>query len=228
MDMRDLLRRSGAIISDSHFVLTSGRHSNAYINMRVLAGHTIELLSIGRALAEVIGCHENKTYLDACRVVIVGPETLGRTLADFSVSDLFSSYGKGGRFFAWCEMKKADDGCEWAEWNPKLDFSEIIKGARVYIVDDLLTTGKSIKLVVQLVEKTGGTVSGVAVAVRRDPEVTAETIGVPWLSALFDVTLETYDAESCPLCGKKIPMRLRPGHGHEWIGDHPGYPYHSE
>jgi orotate phosphoribosyltransferase len=125
-------------------------------------------------------------------------------------------------------MKKDSEGNDIAEWNPKLNFAEMIDGARCYIVDDLLTTAKSVKLAKQLIEATGGKVEGVVVVVRRSQEVTAEAADVPWLYALLDVdgfnTWAANENEPCVLCQALVPMKLRPGHGHEWAKGHPDYP----
>jgi orotate phosphoribosyltransferase len=222
------LNRFNAVITKSHLVLTSGKHSDGYINLRVLAGHTDVLREIGASIAEAITGRESElattlSDIDIAKpVVIVGPETLGRTLAEFTA--IAGSFG----YFAWCDMKKDVDG-DFAEWNPKLDFPEIINGSICYIVDDLLTTAKSVKLVKQLIEETGGKVEGVVVVVRRDQEVTAEVAGVPWLYPLLDVSgFNIYEADSCPLCAAKKPMKLRPGHGYEWIKDHEDYPVEGQ
>jgi orotate phosphoribosyltransferase len=96
----------------------------------------------------------------------------------------------------------------------------------VTIVDDLLTTGSSIRQVVRLIEEYGGIVVGAAVVVRRSPNVIAEDCNVPELGVLAEAPpgFAAYDPEDCPLCASKVPVVLRPGHGHEWIKEHPGYP----
>lgn len=227
--LKQLLDKFNAGFINSHFVLTSGRHSDGYINLRVLAGNADALFDISASMAEEICQHEYDIDIEGCltvedqkkQVILVGPETLGRTLAEF----ITVSGASIGDYFAWCDMKKDAAGNDIAAWNPKLSFPEMINGARCYIVDDLLTTAKSVKLVKQLIEETGGKVEGVVVVVRRDQEITAETIGVPWLCSLLDVEgFNTYEADSCPLCEALVPMRLRPGHGHEWIKTHEGYP----
>lgn len=227
VSIEQILEDNGAIITDSHLVLSSKKHSDAYVDMRVLAGNTNALLDIAEMISQAISeRHEtSENYLEDLRIVIVGPETLGRTFAEFTAMDIATNYCIYDDVicFAWCEMKKDGDK-EWAEWNPKLNFAELVKGACCYIVDDLLTTAKSVKLVKQLIEESGGAVAGVVVAVRRDPAITAEVIGVPWLECLHEVNLQTYEADTCPLCEAEVPMLLRPGHGHEWIKDHPDYP----
>lgn len=224
--LEGLLNRNNAVITKSHLVLTSGKHSDSYINLRVLAGNTYDLRDICDKIADTIKDHEEKVYDSLSfdeqdkKLVIVGPETLGRTLAEMTaIAGLFE-------FFAWCDMGKDADGNDVALWNPKLNFEDIINGARCYIVDDLLTTAKSVKLVKQLIEKTGGKVEGAVVVVRRSQDVTAETIdNISWLDQLLDVEgFNTYEPIDCPMCEARVPMRLRPGHGHEWIKGREDYP----
>lgn len=219
------LREFNAIITDSHLVLTSEKHSDSYINLRVLAGHVDELYKIGEMIAEAIDKRENDIVNILSdgdyekNIIIVGPETLGRTLAEFT------AIAGGFDYFAWCDMKKDAKDNDIAQWNPKLNFPELVCGKRCYIVDDLLTTAKSLKLTKQLIEETGCKVEGVVVVVRRSQNVTAEIAEVPWLYPLLDVSgFNTYEADSCPLCNDKVPMRLRPGHGYEWIEKNPDYP----
>lgn len=246
--LKRVLVEHNAVITGSHLVLTSGKHSDGYINLRVLAGKTDILIEIAKMLAISIKFHEAEVNTDNDRpIVIVGPETLGRTLAEFT------AIAGGFSYFAWCDMKKGvvNDGLsKWrikrffqkffrsffgiqnepnnedeAIWNQKLNFQEIVKGSRCYIIDDLLTTAKSLKMAKKLIEETGGEVVGASVVVRRSPDVTAETIDIPWLEQLMDVDdLKIHDADDCPFCKQEIPIKLRPGHGHEWIKNNPGYP----
>lgn len=105
-----------------------------------------------------------------------------------------------------------------------MDF-EILSTDLVVIIDDLLTTGSSVTPVIKLVHDSGAEVLGVAVVVRRNPEVTAESLGVPHLWLLKDVDVgETYMPEDCPMCKQGIPLRLRPGHGWKFAKEHPTDP----
>ncbi len=83
----------------------------------------------------------------------------------------------------------------------------IDSGERVLIVDDILTTGGSIRQVMSAVDRQGGTVIGIGVLVDR----TEQTIdfGVPLFSCLRSTTL-AYKPEECPLCAAQIPL-VKPG-----------------
>jgi orotate phosphoribosyltransferase len=111
-----------------------------------------------------------------------------------------------------------------AEFIAKLNFGRLIPGKKIVIVDDLLAAGSSISKVVKAVEKLDGQILGAAVVVRRSRNVTAETCKVPKLITLAEVDGSQSSPEDCELCAKRVPMTLRPGHGHEWIKEHPDYP----
>jgi orotate phosphoribosyltransferase len=229
--LQSKLKAFDAVITNDHLVLTSGNHSDSYVNLRVLEGNVKVLSGIGKLIAAAIEDREKRIedaeiepviptsdYVN--NVVIVGPETMGRTLATFTAAVCdFDNY-------AWCQMKTEFITEEsTALWSPKVDFARLINGARCYIVDDLLTTSKSINMVKKLIEETGGKVEGVVVAVKRSQDITAESIGVPWLYSLLEIDgFASYNANSCPLCKAKVPMRARPGHGHEWLKTHQDYP----
>lgn len=220
---KNILRETEAVITDSHLVLTSGRHSSSYVNLRQLVKFPKHLATVAKEMERQIRIHDSQTIpIIPGEAVIVGPETLGRTFAE-----LISVAGGFG-FLAWADMHKDETGKLTASWNPKLGFEEIIHGNIIYIVDDLLTSGQNVLLVKDLVEKTGGFVEGVVVAARRDRTITADILDVPWLMPLDDIDLgqETYSPESCPLCKAGIHMKRRPGHGHEWEKrpENAGYP----
>ena len=218
-NLMDLLNTGDAVFINKHLVLTSGKHSDGYINLRKLAGKSRNLTAIGYNLCDLI--HEQTKDTDYVKnsFILVGPETMGRSFAHETARAL--NEDEQITDYVWCEAN-ADKTA--MQWNSKMEFAGIVAGQHCIIVDDVLTTAKTLKQTVDLIRATGGIVEGAVVVVRRDPNVTAEIVGIPWISALCEVDLQSYEPDSCPLCQKKIPMMLHPGHGHEWIKDHPGYP----
>ena len=49
----DILRKIGAVITDDHFVYTSGKHGSVYINKDALYPHTAETSEVCRIMAEI-------------------------------------------------------------------------------------------------------------------------------------------------------------------------------
>lgn len=225
-EVREILERNHAMISNAHLVLTNGKHSSGYVNLRQLAGKIDELDDIGSDISDMIlerliSLSSNNqpdspiiSYITG-NIVIVGPETMGRSLAHATTanSDIASI------MYAWC--KPSEDGMQW---DPKLNFADRIKDHHCFIVDDVLTTAKSIKQTADLIRATGGTVEGAVVVVRRNTSITAETIGIPWLESLLDIDLPLYSSDTCPLCQQRVPMWAHLGHGRAWIKNHPDYP----
>lgn len=184
MNTEEIFRKAGAIL-EGHFLLTSGLHSPIYWEkFRVLQfpGYT-------RQLCRLINGHFNKDKVD----VVAGPTTGGIILSyevagQFGVRGIFAEKeGASRRLF------KRGFGIKPRE--------------RVLIVDDVLTTGKSIREVLSLVEEQGGEVIGIGVLVDRSEE--KHDFGVPLFSCLRSVT-PTYEPKSCPLCATTIPL-VKPG-----------------
>jgi orotate phosphoribosyltransferase len=84
---------------------------------------------------------------------------------------------------------------------------KLAPGTRVLVVDDVLTTGKSIRQVIAAVETQGGVVTGIGVLVDRS-EGNLD-FGVPLYSCLRTAAA-TYTPAECPQCAAGIPL-VTPG-----------------
>ncbi len=80
---------------------------------------------------------------------------------------------------------------------------EIKPGEHVLLVDDILTTGKSIREVIEVVEKARGQLIGIGVMVDRSEREL--NFGVPLYSCIQSSTV-TYPADDCPLCKAGVPL----------------------
>ena len=108
------------------------------------------------------------------------------------------------------------DGKPTGEFVLNRGYAEHVRGKRVLVVDDILTTGGSVEAVVRAVLEAGGIVVGVAVLVNRGG-VTAETIGVAQLYALANVSLESWLEEDCHYAKKAVPsIQLSARAGSSW------------
>ena len=84
---------------------------------------------------------------------------------------------------------------------------DIDPGERVLIVDDILTTGSSVREVIEAVTKKGGKIIGISVLVDRSEE--GIDFGVPLFSCHRAATI-TYTPQDCPLCATQVPL-VKPG-----------------
>ena len=182
--VEEIFQKSGAILK-GHFLLSSGLHSPVYWEkFRVLQyPNYVEQL-----------CRQISTNFQKQGVqVVAGPTTGGIILAFESARQL----GVRGIF-----AEKVGD----AERAFRRGFG-INSGERVLIVDDILTTGSSVREVIEAVNSQGGVIVGVGVLVDRSEQ--AVDFGVPLFSC-HRASVVAYPPENCPLCAAQVPL-VKPG-----------------
>ncbi|MFH1002875.1 MAG: orotate phosphoribosyltransferase [Chloroflexota bacterium] len=183
-EVEALFIKSGALLN-GHFQLASGLHSPVYWEkFRVLQypEYTVQLC---RMIAE----HFRTQGVE----VVAGPTTGGVILA-FEVARQLGVRG----IFA---EKEADTGRAF-----RRGFS-IRPGERTLIVDDILTTGGSVREVVEAVNRLQGKIIGIGVLVDRAEK--AADFGYSLFSCHRAATV-TYPPDKCPLCDAGIPL-VHPG-----------------
>jgi orotate phosphoribosyltransferase len=75
----------------------------------------------------------------------------------------------------------------------------------VLVVDDVVTSGGSLRDTVEAVAKAGGTVVGVAVVVDRTRGQL--DFGVPFIAAT-EVEMDSWEAADCQLCRDGVPLKI--------------------
>jgi orotate phosphoribosyltransferase len=182
----DVLRTAGAL-KEGHFLLASGRHSDRYVEK-------FDLLR--RPTATVQACTSIARHFAGDRVdVVAGPTTGGVILA-------FETARQMGVDAAYAE--RASDGSARREFRRGTVFTP---GARILVVDDILTTGGSVRETLAALAQQPVEVVGVSVLVDRSGG--AVSFGVP-LYPLVQLAIETWEPAECPLCGRGVPL-VKPG-----------------
>ena len=182
-EIKNLFLETQAIM-EGHFLLTSGLHSQFYVEKFNVLQHPkyTELL-----------CKELATkFADQNIETVVGPMTGGIILAHetgkaLGTRAIFTERENGHMTF-------------------KRGFS-LKKGERVLIVEDIVTTGGSVKEVVDVVRKAGGIPVGIGFLVDRSGGK-VDFDGVPY-KALLHLNVETFAPDNCPLCQKGLEMTKR-------------------
>ena len=187
-DAESMFRNAGAVLN-GHFLLTSGLHSPVYWEKFRILEHP----QYTQKLCAMITGHFKNEGID----VVVGPTT-------------------GGIILAFEVAKQLDVRCIFAEKEEsgKRAFRRgfVMKpGERVLVVDDVLTTGKSVIEVLETVGEKNGCVVGIGVLVDRSERDLK--LGYPLFSCLRSVTL-AYRPEECPLCKAGMPL-VKPGSSHK-------------
>jgi orotate phosphoribosyltransferase len=187
-DLVTILRRVGAL-KEGHFLLSSGRHADRYIEK-------FDLLRHPRATEEV--CHGFRDqFADAGIDVVVGPTTGGILLA-------FEVARQLGTEAAYAERRS--DGSAGREFRRGIQFTE---GQRVLVVDDILTTGGSLRDTLAALAAEPVEVVAVAILVDRSAGRVSFGEDIP-LFALATLDVASWDASECPLCADGVPL-IKPG-----------------
>ncbi len=185
-ELLERLRGVGAL-KEGHFLLASGRHSDRYVEKIDLLRDPVATSEVCRGIAERFRSERIN--------VAVGPTTGGVLLA-------FEVGRQLGVAAAYAERRA--DGSAGREFRRGTTF---VPDQRVLVVDDILTTGGSVRETLSALAAHPVEVVAVAVLVNRSGGRVA--FDVP-LVALTTLDVATWEADACPLCAQGIPL-VKPG-----------------
>lgn len=180
MDYKKLLEEAGALLR-GHFLLTSGLHSDKYIEkMRIMENPRL-----------VEPFFNKMRDLSPETDWFVGP-TLGGAIIAF---ELARTAGKRSAF------------AERTETGRELKRGFTIKDSdKIVIVDDILTTGSSIKETIKAIDK-GKIIAAVVMIDRSTADIGIE---VP-VKSVLKYPIENFSPERCRLCEERVPLTKRGG-----------------
>jgi orotate phosphoribosyltransferase len=201
----------GAIVTNGHFVYTSGRHSSIYINKDALYAHPKIISSLCQLMAQPY----NADQID----VVVGPVLGGIVLSQWVAHYLNANRIAGETLAVFAE--KGDDSVDKKFFFGR-GYGKFIAGRTILVVEDLLTTGGSVRQVVETVRGYGGNVVGVSVLCNRGNVQPPDVGDVP-IHALISLSLETYTEEECPFCQQRVPIDTELGKGRAFLAKQRAY-----
>ncbi len=159
---------------NGHFKLTSGRHSNQYMQCAQVLKYPHYTEKLARHLAD--------GFLDDGVELVVGP----------AMGGIIVAYEVGRQLGVPAIFTERQDG----EMVIRRGFS-IEPGQKVLVVEDVVTTGGSVKEVIEQVKSAGGEVIGVGVLVDRSAGKV--DFGVKTVATLT-MDIESWEPDNCPLC----------------------------
>ncbi len=184
-DVLKLFKERGALLQ-GHFKLTSGLHSDTYLQCALLFQYGCDADRLGAELAKAFKGGEKPPT-----VVIspaVGGIVLGYTIARALGARAMFAERVEGRFTL------------------RRGFA-IIPGENVVIAEDVMTTGGSVLEIAELVQNLGGSIAGfAAVADRSEGELRLPSPK----KTLLRLPLVTYTQDQCPMCEEGTPL-VKPG-----------------
>jgi len=178
-----IFRETGALL-EGHFLLTSGLHSPTYFQCALV----LQYPRYAEAFCSEIASHFAGRNIDA----VIAP-AIGGIVVSQEVARLLNVRGM------WAER-------EAGTMTLRRGF-RLQPGERVLVVEDVVTTGGSVREVVDLVRDRGAEVVGVAAIVDRSGgKASFDTE----FFATFSMDVVTYKPEACPLCQQGLPL-VKPG-----------------
>jgi len=179
-----IFQDSGGVLK-GHFLLTSGRHADTYMQCAKLFVDVVKSEKLCHALAKKLA----KYKADIVVSPAVGGILMGYEMArQLKLPNIFA---------------ERQDG----EFTLRRGFA-LDKNAKVVVVEDVVTTGGSVKEVVKLVQELGAEVVAVASIVDRSNGKVE--FNVPF-EALLCVDVKSYEAADCPLCKEGKIQLYKPG-----------------
>lgn len=207
LDALTIFRKFGALITDDHFLYTSGLHGTAYVNKDAIYPHTREISLLCRALAE--------KFTGADINVVIGPANGGIILSQW-VAHHLSEILERNVLSVYAE-KKGDD------FAIMRGYDRIIAGRNVLVVEDVLNTYGTIRKVVETVRKANGYVIGIGALCDRSTSETRERISsLPRVVPLITISLLTMSEQECLRtgpCSKRVPINKDFGKGKELLAE---------
>lgn len=175
---------SGALM-EGHFLLTSGRHSNRYMQCAQVLRYP--------QYTEQLAHHLSKVFAEDNIELVVGPAMGGiivayETARQLAVPGIFTERQNGVMLL-------------------RRGFS-IKPGTRCLVVEDVVTTGGSVREVMDIVRQSEGIVAGVGVLVDRSGGQV--DFGVKQ-AAVLTMNIESWEADDCPLCKEGQGSAIKPG-----------------
>jgi orotate phosphoribosyltransferase len=169
--MKDLLLQTKSLMT-GHFELSSGLHSNQYFQCAKLLQYPEYAEKAGRNIA---------SQFDASQIdVVVGP-ALGGIIIGYEVARALNKKS------IFTERKDGD-------MTLRRGF-EINSGEKVLIIEDVITTAKSTRETISVIQEHGGVIAGIGCIVDRSKGQTGLEI-----RSLLQMDPETFDPDNCPLC----------------------------
>lgn len=173
------VRRTG------HFLFTSGKHGDRYMQCAKLLQNPKYAEEIIKGLAE--------EFMDDNIDIVVGP----------AIGGITTSYEFARQLGTISYFTEREDNV----MKLRRGFT-IPKGARVLVVEDVITTGGSVREVIEVVKAAGGELVGVGVLVDRTGGEL--DFGVKLVAALSEKII-SYDSKECPLCKEGLIPLEKPG-----------------
>ena len=213
-EVRRILSRVGAFITDGHFIYTSDKHGSKYINKDAIYPHTEEVSRLCRGIADkFIGDSVEVVIAPAIGGVILS-QWVAHWLTKMTGREVLSTYAEKEGM----ELVSSSCGTLPPRYEDifviKRGYDKLIFGKNILVVEDILTTGGTVKKVVKITRDFGVNVIGVGALFNRGFVLSKDVGDILKVVSLMNLRFDSWDREVCPLCAKGILVNTEVGKGH--------------
>ncbi len=178
------LLESASAIQNGHFLLSSGRHSERYVQCALALEHPENAALLGQGIADTIQTSVDRVLAPPLGGLIIGYEVARHLNVPFAFPERDST----------------------GELALRRGF-ELHPNERICLVEDVITTGKTTRELLELIHRLGA--HPVAIGAIVDRSEAHRLDGLP-IRSLLQLEIPTFAPETCPLCQTGISL-LQPG-----------------
>lgn len=200
-EVLQILLEANAILQNDHFVYISGDHGSGWIDKDAIYPHTERVEALCRQLARLVE--------DRGIEVVCGPATGGLIIAEWTAHEL-------GVLSTFTEHEAPTGSESRGKFVLRHGYDHLIAGKRVFVVDDIVNTGHSIRQTIDAVRAAGGIVVLAGTLVSRG-NVGSAGLGVEDYVYLLEYKIPAWRAADCPLCKQGVPVNVNYSHGAEFV-----------
>lgn len=197
----ELFEKHNAVVRNTHVVFTSSKHGDTYINKDALYPDTRAVASLCQLFAD----HFASRGIE----IVAAPAIGGVALAQWTAHQLSNM---GQSVLAVYAEKQADGHFQF-----RRGYDALLKGRHVLVVEDIVTTGGSVKGVIEAARQCGAHIEGVAVICNRGGVQPGAIGDPPEVFSLVNINLNSWSEDDCPLCARSVPVNPNLVKGHEYL-----------
>lgn len=176
-DVLTAFREAGALL-EGHFRLSSGLHSPQYVQ----CAKVLQYPRRASVLCAAIADHARGLKVDAVVAPAIGGIVVAQEVArQLDVRSMFAERKDGAM-----QLRRGFG---------------IAQGERILLCEDVVTTGGSVREVMELVQRLGASVAAVCAIVDRGGGAS-----LPGFFSIVSMPLVTYESTACPLCRDSVPI----------------------
>lgn len=178
------LLESARAVQNGHFLLSSGRHSERYIQCALALEHPDNATLLGQGIADSMQTSVDRVLAPPLGGLIIGYEVARHLNVPFA----FPERDSAGKLV----LRRG---------------FELHPNERICLVEDVITTGKTTRELLEVIRRLEAL--SVAIGAIVDRSETHQLDGLP-IRSLLQLEIPTFAPETCPLCQRGIPL-LQPG-----------------